>query len=84
MTSRDACEQCGAPVAPGVAYCDTCMAALIAEDSRRNTAQRYKDSHLVNGDGCPYCGHLVCRCDNRDCAALLPEQETEKHSEPGA
>ena len=84
MTSRDVCERCGAPVATGKAYCDACMAALIAEDSRRNTAQRFADSRRVLGDGCPYCGRLVCRCTDRDCAALLPEMDTEKHSEPGA
>ena len=81
MTFRDACERCGAPVASGTAYCDACIAALIAEDSRRNTAQRFADSRRVLGEGCPYCGRAVCRCDNRDCAALLPEME--KQTEGG-
>jgi len=81
MTSRDVCERCGAPVASGKAYCGTCMAVLIAEDSRRNAAQRFADSRHELGEGCPYCGRAVCRCDNRDCAALLPEME--KQTEGG-
>ena len=73
MTSGDVCERCGAPVAPGKAYCDACMAVLLAEDSRRNAVQLHADARYEPGDGCPYCGRAVCRCDNRDCAALLPE-----------
>ena len=84
MTSREKCERCGAPVAPGKAYCDACMAALLAEDSRRNAVRSFADARHELGEGCPYCGRAVCRCDNRDCTALLPEMETEKHSEPGA
>ena len=27
--------------------------------------------------GCPYCGKIVCTCNNRDCLSLLPKDELE-------
>lgn len=80
---REKCEQCGGPVAPGKAYCDACMDALLAEDSRRNARQRAADARHELGEGCPYCGRAVCRCNDRDCRALLPEPKTEKQGESG-
>ena len=84
MTPGEKCERCGGPVAASKAYCDACMAELRARDSRCNAVLGFADARHELDEGCPYCGRVVCRCDNRDCASLLPKMETQKHSEPGA
>ena len=43
MTSGEKCERCGAPVATGKAYCDACMAVLLAEDARRNAVRSFAE-----------------------------------------
>lgn len=71
------CEQCGASV-KGRAYCEPCMAALLAEDSRKNCAVRFHNSRHVIDEGCPYCGMAVCRCNNADCKSIAPKPDAEK------